>query len=111
MNVAEYKKLLKQSKLEQTFLALCKVNRIDDPVCEYKFCETRRWRFDFAWLERKIAVEIEGGTWTGGRHTRGSGFAKDCEKYNHAALDGWRVFRFTDPVEAVDFLVKNLSLA
>lgn len=43
----------------------------------------------------KIAIEIEGGAWTRGRHTRGAGFIRDMEKYNHAALLGWRVLRFT----------------
>lgn len=42
-----------------------------------------------------IAVEIEGGVWTGGRHTSGSGFLGDMEKYNEAAAAGWRVLRFT----------------
>ena len=40
-----------------------------------------------------IAVEIEGGVWIGGRHTRGKGFLRDIEKYNEAAAMGWRVFR------------------
>ena len=42
-----------------------------------------------------IAAEIEGGTWSGGRHTRGSGYEKDCEKYNEAVRLGWSVLRFT----------------
>ncbi|UQO04943.1 hypothetical protein L0Z13_11335 [Burkholderia multivorans] len=43
----------------------------------------------------RLPSEIEGGVWTGGRHTRGAGFESDAHKYNLAALDGWRVFRFT----------------
>ena len=61
---------------------------------EYVFLKGRRCRFDFAWPESKIAVEIEGGTFVQGRHTTGVGFAKDCEKYNLATLAGWRVYRF-----------------
>lgn len=61
---------------------------------EYRFCE-RLWRFDFAWPESRVALEIEGGIWTNGRHTRGSGFEKDLEKYNRAAIDGWTVIRVT----------------
>lgn len=62
-------------------------------VTEHRFFPERKWRFDIAWLPEKLAVEVEGGVWTGGRHTRGSGFVKDCEKYNAAALEGWRVLR------------------
>jgi very-short-patch-repair endonuclease len=53
------------------------------------------WRFDIAWPSMGLAVELEGGTWTGGRHTRGAGFAEDCRKYNAAQLLGWLVLRFT----------------
>ena len=61
---------------------------------EYVFLKDRRFRFDFAWPKHMIAVEIEGGTWNQGRHVTGAGFAKDFEKYNVAALEGWSVYRF-----------------
>jgi very-short-patch-repair endonuclease len=53
----------------------------------------RKWRFDFAFLEHRIALEAEGGIWIGGGHSRGSGVVKDVEKYNCATLLGWRVLR------------------
>lgn len=92
-----------KSALEETFWILIQgTQRYEDggaffprPEREYRFHPVRKWRFDFAWPDFKIAAECEGGTWSGGRHTRGSGFAKDCEKYNAAALEGWTVFRFT----------------
>jgi very-short-patch-repair endonuclease len=65
------------------------------PICEHKFHEKRKWRFDFAYIEYKLAVEVEGGVWANGRHTRGSGFVKDMEKYNAATVLGWRILRFT----------------
>jgi very-short-patch-repair endonuclease len=68
---------------------------IPEPVSEFKFWPQRRFRFDYAWPKEKIAVEIEGGIWTQGRHSRGPGMMSDMEKYNMAAKMGWRVFRFT----------------
>ncbi|MFQ5443568.1 MAG: hypothetical protein ACE5EK_03015 [Nitrospinales bacterium] len=67
------------------------------PVPEYKFHPSRRWRFDYAYtdINLRLAIEIEGGIWSGGRHTRGKGYEKDCVKYNTAALHGWTVYRFT----------------
>lgn len=63
------------------------------PQAEYRFAPPRRWRFDFAWPAHKVALEVEGGVWTGGRHVSGAGFVKDMEKYNAAAVLGWRVLR------------------
>jgi hypothetical protein len=72
------------------------IHGLPKPEAEYRFHPERKWRFDYAWPNHfLIAVEIEGAIWTGGRHTRGSGFAKDMEKYNAAGKLGWRVFRFT----------------
>lgn len=65
------------------------------PEREYVFAPPRKWRFDFAWSAQKVAVEIEGGVWSGGRHTRPATFEADCEKYNEAAILGWRVLRFS----------------
>lgn len=62
---------------------------------EFKFCPHRRWKSDFRILGTNILVEVEGGTWSGGRHTRGKGYADDCEKYSWAAANGWTVLRYT----------------
>ena len=65
------------------------------PVLQHRFHKVRRWRFDFAWPDEMVAVEIEGGTFSGGRHSRGMGHHRDCEKYNTATVAGWKVLRFT----------------
>jgi very-short-patch-repair endonuclease len=65
------------------------------PQREYRFDAVRRWRFDFAFPEIKLAVEIDGGVWTRGRHTRGAGYGGDMEKFNAATLAGWRVLHYT----------------
>lgn len=87
----------KVSRLEEEFqLQLATFTNRPIYTREWQFMgKQRRWRFDFAWPSSMVAVELEGGTWSGGRHVRGSGFEKDCEKYNEAILRGWRVGRFT----------------
>ena len=60
---------------------------------EHRFDPTRRWRFDFAWPEKRVAIEVEGGIWTSGRHTSAVGWIGDAEKYNRATILGWRILR------------------
>lgn len=75
----------------------CRAAGLPVPVGEYKFHPTRRWRFDWAFLAYMLAVEVDGGSWItgGGRHTRGVGFERDCEKIAEAMCLGWRVLGVT----------------
>ena len=115
---------MSKSDLEAAFLFYLRTLAPDlpEPEREWRFCDSRRFRFDFAWPEQKVVAELEGGTWgkpvychkcgvrvmsftktgkpypvasTGGRHVRGRGYESDCEKYNLAMASGWRVFRVT----------------
>ena len=106
------KKLIKQNdneRLELKCLHMIKSLKLSLPVRQYKFLENRNFRFDFAWIEEKIALEVEGGIYTQGRHTRGSGFIKDCEKYNLAILNGWKVFRVADNLIENRFFYEKLK--
>ena len=78
-----------------------------DVVSEHKFHPIRKWRFDYAIVDKKIAIEQEGAVWVQGRHTRGSGFVKDMEKYNEATAMGWRILRF-QPKELTE--LKSLEI-
>lgn len=85
------------SELEETmhFQIRC-MKHLPLPEREYKFHPKRKWRFDFAWPdpEHMLALEVEGGTFSGkSRHTTGVGYHNDCEKYNNATLLGWRIIR------------------
>lgn len=66
-----------------------------DPATELLFHPKRKWRFDYAWEEQKLALEIHGGIHSGGRHTRGRGFVEDRAKMNEAILLGWTVLEVT----------------
>lgn len=77
------------------FTSICKTDLKVTCVKEHRFHPVRKWRFDYAIPEHKIALEVEGGVWTDGRHVRAEGFLGDMEKYNTATLMGWRVLRTT----------------
>lgn len=97
----------KKAQIRDVFTVICKTDLGVECVKEYKFHPERRWRFDYAIPEHKIALEVEGGVWTQGRHTRPQGFLGDIEKYNQATLMGWRVFR-TTPTELYRTATVNL---
>ena len=92
------KRASRRSNLEQSLEAQLK--RIDVPewMAEYKWHSTREWRFDFAWPDLRVAVEVEGlvRNATQGGHQNMKGYSDNCEKYNHAQLWGWQVYRFTN---------------
>jgi hypothetical protein len=73
-------------------------------IPEYRFHPTRKWRIDW-WHESGVGIEVEGSVWTKGRHTRGSGFLADMEKYNALAERGILLFR----IPAHDITAKWLS--
>jgi hypothetical protein len=74
---------------------LCKADGLPPPIPEYAFAApARKWRADYCWPVRKVIVEIDGGLFVNGRHSRGAGMLKDFEKLNAATLLGFRVLRY-----------------
>ena len=71
----------------------CELSGLPKPEREFRFHPTRKWRFDFAWPAQSLAVEVDGGVYVQGRHTRGAGVEKDMEKFAEATIAGWRVLR------------------
>jgi very-short-patch-repair endonuclease len=107
-----------KSDLEEAFAKVfaiqCKAS--PQPDRQHKFHPERRWRFDFAWPRYLVAVEIDGGIFMRGRHSRGASFTKDCEKMNAATLLNWKVLRYTTkdlearPVQCAEEVAELLSL-
>lgn len=83
------------------------------PEREYRFHAVRKWRFDFAFVDSGVAVEVDGGQFAfrGGRHATDA----DRDKLNTAAAMGWRVFRFSprqlknDPESCVELVASALA--
>ena len=117
-SIAEYKKMVKAIKpkgrsirpkvkgekipneFEAKLARELKTLKIDFEQ-EFKFHPERKWRADFHLIGKKILIEVEGGIWSGGRHTRGKGYIGDMEKYNAAVMLGYQVIRFsTDQVKS-----------
>lgn len=94
-NVNKNSKSVTKFLTDDIFLRIIKQELKVDIVSEHRFDPDRKWRFDYAIPDHMIAIEVEGGVWTNGRHTRGLGYLKDMEKYNRAIQLGWRLIRVT----------------
>ena len=64
---------------------------ISEPQFELQFHPLRRWKFDLSWPGYMLAIEVQGGIWSRGRHNRGAAMLKEWEKLNEAATMGWRI--------------------
>jgi hypothetical protein len=84
-----------ETRPAEPFLVWLKANGVELPVAEYRFAPPRKWRFDWAWPDHRVALEVEGGAFVRGRHNRPDGFVKDIEKYSEATARGWRLIRCT----------------
>lgn len=110
----------KKAALEQRFFdhwrMIAEPLGLPRPEMQVRFHPERKWRFDFAFVGPKLAVEVDGGSFIGGGHNRGAGQAKDHEKQNEAVRLGWRVLRFgTKAMDApecvVDLVMEVLTSA
>jgi hypothetical protein len=106
----------KASLLEDKFLAAWVENfpQWEIPKRQWRFHKTRKWLFDFAWPDQKIAVEIQGGSFVRGAHNRGGGQAKDCEKWREAARLYWFILPFNtsdmkDPAFCAEVVAEILT--
>jgi very-short-patch-repair endonuclease len=121
MSPSEFKRAAKgqrKAQLEQRFIeAWCRLfPSLPRPTMQHKFHKTRLWRFDFAWVDQRLAVEIQGGAFVGGGHNRGFQQAKDYEKQRAAVKLGWRLLPFNtkdmdDADECATFVAEILTNA
>lgn len=100
-----------KSQLEEILAMIINASGLPPPEREYVFHPPRKWRFDFAYPDIKLAVEMEGGVWIKGRHNRPMGFIKDQRKYNQAVLDGWRILKFTRDDITSGYAIETLETA
>lgn len=101
----------KQNSQSDLFVMLCKAELGLDIVKEFRFTPKRKWRFDYAIPQYRIALEVEGGIWAKGRHTRPQGFLGDIEKYNTATLMGWKLLRTTPQNLVAERTIEMLKCA
>lgn len=99
-------------KREDTLAEALVMVGLPRPEREYRFAPPRRWRADIAYPERKVLIEVDGGIFTKGRHTRPQGFINDIEKRNEAQAMGyivWVVPGHVDMLEAASEIATKLG--
>lgn len=98
--------------LEGEFAGVLRMLGVPEPERQYRFHDTRKWRFDFAWPAQRVACEVSGET----AHAHWRNMTKDAEKANAAVLGGWKVLTFTgsmvdsDPAGCVDVVKAALGV-
>ena len=72
------------------------------------------YRLDFAWLDWKLCVEVQGGVWIGGGHTTPQGYIRDRQRMNRLVIGGWHILEYTPEMvksgEAALEIVKYLAM-
>lgn len=92
----QYNAAVQQARKDKlNAIASRQLSGLPDFIPELEFHPVRKWRLDYAWPQRKVALEVHGGVFKKSRHTTGVGFTKDREKMNEAQLHGWIVIEVT----------------
>lgn len=78
------------SKLEMELLFQILACGLPEPEPEFQAIPGRRYRWDYAWPDKKVLVEVQGGIWVKGGHSTGTGISRDAEKNNLAVLAGYK---------------------
>ena len=111
-SIKQQLKEYKATELERKIPDQIKMYGLPEPETQAMLIPGRKWRWDMAWPSKRLAVEIQGGIWTHGKHGRGSGIIQDMDKLNAATLAGWRVLQFAvnhvDSGEAVATIEKAI---
>lgn len=104
---------MSKSALEAELALQIRALELPEPIREYQAIKGRKFRFDFAWLEHRLLVEVNGGTYTKGAHSTGQGIARDYEKIRLGQDCGWKVYPFDGKAiksgEAVEIIRQALE--
>lgn len=87
---------MSKSELEREMGWQIRVTGLPAPVEQFRAIPGRQFTWDYAWPDRKLLLEVQGGVWNGGKHGRGSGILRDQEKLNLATIHGWRILQVSE---------------